>query len=94
MKQESNIDETGMGLLQKEFGRAAQIPKELASALEGQEVHAFSNDDYFTLYFPEIFNNQDLTKVYDRVFTFFPTAWALRTKSDRRIVQIPTADIP
>ena len=79
--------------LQKQFGQAAEIPEKLKAALSGQEVQAFRNEEYFTLYFPKVFNNQDLTVIYDKVFEHFPTAQALNTGQYQRIIQIPTADM-
>ena len=79
--------------LQDKFGVASNIPSELQAALDGEDFRAFRNDSYLTLHFPKIFNNQDLTVVYDRIWKIFQTATATDEGTDLKIVQIPIADI-
>lgn len=77
----------------EEFGLSIDIPETISGILGNIEVQAYLNDKNLTLNFPRIFNNQDLATIYDKIFKSFPTAKAWRTASDKRIIQIATADI-
>ncbi len=79
--------------IDEEFGTAVEIPEPLVDLVKDEEVRAYLNDRTLTLHFPTIFNNQDLTVVYDRIFNCFGTGAASLTETNKRIVQISSDSI-
>ena len=92
------------GALVAEFGARADIPPTLKrivdSCFDGAEKQgasnapAFRDDDVFTVVFPTVKNNQDLTIIYDKIWAEFPSARAFRDSADRRGIQIACKDLP
>ena len=90
--------------LVEEFGATADIPQRLKrivdSCFDGAEKQAapnapaFLDGDVFTVVFPTVRNNQDLTIIYDKVWAAFPSTKAFRDSADRRGIQIDCRDLP